>query len=71
MVHPFIGEAIVTRRATRTLEPLAYVAIILGLLVLLQHIRHRSPLADYDFTTGLVKCAVGGLTVSCGSVARE
>ena len=60
-----------TRRAIRTLEPVVYTLVILGLLVLLQHIRHRSPLADYDFTTGLVKCAVGGLTVSCGSVSRE
>lgn len=26
------------------------------------------PLADFDFSTGTVRCAVAGLSTSCGSV---
>lgn len=42
---------------------------LLACVVLLGVVRTTGhPLADYDFSTGTVRCGVAGLSTSCGSV---
>ena len=41
--------------------------VLIGAVLVVQS--RGSPLADYDFGEGTVRCGVAGLSTSCGSVA--
>ena len=59
----------VTERDLLRAERWVYLVVILLLVAFAAKLGTRSPLGDFDFGTGLVRCAVGGMTTSCGSVA--
>ena len=48
---------------------LARVAWTLFVLVVAMAVVRLTPRSDFDFGRGLERCAVAGLSVSCGSVA--
>lgn len=42
--------------------------VLLAIVLLLAVVRTGHPLGDFDYSTGLVRCGVAGLSPSCGSV---
>lgn len=44
-----------------------WIIAVLAFLAALSFRFHVKPDSDFDFRTGLVRCGVAGLSVSCGS----